>query len=143
MLINIGIDLVRVCCRVHVGNELGAGNGKGARFATIVSSITSLVIGLFFWVLIMGLHDKFALIFTSSSVVLDAVDNLSVLLAFTILLNSIQPVLSGQRAAPHISLQKTGQITTSVPWAGSHNAAQLVPPMSHVTVGPVGCTKHY
>ncbi|CAD6209925.1 unnamed protein product [Miscanthus lutarioriparius] len=80
---------------VRVANELGAGNGKGARFATIVSSITSLVIGLFFWVLIMGLHDKFALIFTSSSVVLDAVDNLSVLLAFTILLNSIQPVLSG------------------------------------------------
>uniref|UniRef100_A0A0A9EE58 Uncharacterized protein n=1 Tax=Arundo donax TaxID=35708 RepID=A0A0A9EE58_ARUDO len=80
---------------VRVANELGAGHGKGARFATIVSSMTSLVIGLFFWMLIMGLHDKFALIFTSSSVVLDAVDKLSVLLAFTILLNSIQPVLSG------------------------------------------------
>jgi len=70
MIINIGMDLVMACCRVRVANELGAGNGKGARFATIVSSITSLVIGLFFWVLIMGLHDKFALIFTSSSVVL-------------------------------------------------------------------------
>ncbi|PUZ42464.1 hypothetical protein GQ55_9G584700 [Panicum hallii var. hallii] len=80
---------------VRVANELGAGNGRGARFATIVSSITSLVIGLFFWVLIMGLHNKFAIIFTSSSVVLDAVDHLSVLLAFTVLLNSIQPVLSG------------------------------------------------
>ncbi|CAL4929488.1 unnamed protein product [Urochloa decumbens] len=80
---------------VRVANELGAGNGKGARFATIVSSVTSLVIGLFFWVLIMGLHDKFAIIFTSSPVVLDAADNLSVLLAFTVLLNSIQPVLSG------------------------------------------------
>ncbi|XP_039779585.1 protein DETOXIFICATION 27-like isoform X3 [Panicum virgatum] len=80
---------------VRVANELGAGNGAGARFATIVSSVTSLVIGLFFWVLIMGLHDKFAFIFTSSSVVLDAVDHLSVLLAFTVLLNSIQPVLSG------------------------------------------------
>jgi len=119
MLINIGMDLLLVCCRVRVANELGAGNGKGARFATIVSSITSLVIGLFFWVLIMGLHDKFALIFTSSSVVLDAVDNLSVLLAFTILLNSIQPVLSGQRAAPapHVSLpkKKSDPITTSLP----------------------------
>ncbi|KAJ1298452.1 hypothetical protein BS78_01G454800 [Paspalum vaginatum] len=80
---------------VRVANELGSGNGKGARFATIVSSLTSLVIGLFFWVLIMGLHDKFAFIFTTSPAVLDAVDNLSVLLAFTILLNSIQPVLSG------------------------------------------------
>ncbi|CAM0871818.1 unnamed protein product [Alopecurus aequalis] len=80
---------------VRVANELGAGNGKGARFATIVSTLTSLVIGLFFWVLVMGLHDKFALIFTSSAVVLDAVNNLAILLAFTILLNSIQPVLSG------------------------------------------------
>ncbi|OQU86679.1 hypothetical protein SORBI_3003G126200 [Sorghum bicolor] len=80
---------------VRVANELGAGNGIGARFAAIVSSTTSLVIGLFFWVLIMGLHSKIALIFTTSAVVLDAVDKLSLLLAFTILLNSVQPVLSG------------------------------------------------
>ncbi|TVU25985.1 hypothetical protein EJB05_28509 [Eragrostis curvula] len=80
---------------VRVANELGAGNGRGARFAAIVSSMTSLAIGVFFWVIIMFLHDKIALIFTSSTVVLDAVDKLSVLLAFTILLNSIQPVLSG------------------------------------------------
>ncbi|XP_020104248.1 protein DETOXIFICATION 27-like isoform X3 [Ananas comosus] len=80
---------------VRVANELGAGNGKGARFATIVSVVTSIIIGLFFCVLIMSLHDKFALIFTSSEVVLEAVDKLSILLAFTILLNSIQPVLSG------------------------------------------------
>ncbi|TVU22657.1 hypothetical protein EJB05_32372, partial [Eragrostis curvula] len=39
----------------------------------------------------MVLHDKIALIFTASDVVLDAVDELSILLAFTILLNSIQP----------------------------------------------------
>ena len=82
-------------CRVRVANELGAGNGKGARFAAIVSSTTSMAIGLFFWVLIMGLHDKIALIFTTSAVLLAAVDKLSLLLAFTILLNSIQPVLSG------------------------------------------------
>lgn len=80
---------------VRVANELGAGNGKGARFATIVSVATSLVIGLLFCILIMALHDKFAFIFTTSSVVLDAVDHLSILLAFTILLNSVQPVLSG------------------------------------------------
>ncbi|XP_066316250.1 protein DETOXIFICATION 27-like [Miscanthus floridulus] len=80
---------------VRVANELGAGNGKGARFAAIVSSTTSLVTGLFFCVLIMGLRDKIALIFTTSAVVLDGVDKLSLLLAFTILLNSIQPVLSG------------------------------------------------
>ncbi|XP_072979739.1 protein DETOXIFICATION 27-like [Typha angustifolia] len=80
---------------VRVANELGAGNGKGARFATIVSAITSTVIGLLFWALIIGFHEEIALIFSSSVVVLEAVDKLATLLAFTILLNSIQPVLSG------------------------------------------------
>lgn len=43
----------------------------------------------------MCLHDKIALIFTTSSAVLAAIDKLYVLLAFSILLNSIQPILSG------------------------------------------------
>ncbi|XP_068637287.1 protein DETOXIFICATION 27-like isoform X2 [Aristolochia californica] len=80
---------------VRVANELGAGNGRGAKFATIVSVSTSIVIGLFFWVLIMVLHDKFALIFTTSPIIIGAVNKLAVLLAFTILLNSVQPILSG------------------------------------------------
>ncbi|KAF8661537.1 hypothetical protein HU200_056958 [Digitaria exilis] len=80
---------------VRVANELGAGNGKGARFAAIVSSTTSLLIGLFCCGLVTCLHDKIALIFTTSAAVLAAIDKLYVLLAFTILLNSIQPILSG------------------------------------------------
>lgn len=82
-------------CSVRVANELGAGNGKGARFATIVSVTQSLIIGLFFGVLIMLLHNPIAWIFSSSVAVLDAVNKLSLLLAFTVLLNSVQPVLSG------------------------------------------------
>ncbi|TKY69921.1 TRANSPARENT TESTA protein 12 [Spatholobus suberectus] len=80
---------------VRVANELGAGNGKGAKFATTVSVGTSIIIGLFFWMLILILHDKFGYIFSNSKAVLDEVNNLSLLLAFTILLNSVQPVLSG------------------------------------------------
>ncbi|KAL5079005.1 hypothetical protein RYX36_007426 [Vicia faba] len=80
---------------VRVANELGAGNGKGAKFATIVAVLTSLTIGIFFWILILALHNKFGYIFTTSKPVLDEVSKLSLLLAFTILLNSIQPVLSG------------------------------------------------
>ena len=82
-------------CSVRVANELGAGNGKGARFATIVSVIQSLIIGLFFGVIIMLFHNQIAWIFSSSEAVLVAVNKLSILLAFTVLLNSIQPVLSG------------------------------------------------
>ncbi|KAJ6335467.1 hypothetical protein OIU78_012157 [Salix suchowensis] len=80
---------------VRVSNELGAGNGKGAKFATIVSVVQSSIVGLVFCLLIMLLHNKIALIFTSSSSVIHEVDNLAFLLAITILLNSVQPVLSG------------------------------------------------
>ncbi|XP_028091235.1 protein DETOXIFICATION 27-like isoform X2 [Camellia sinensis] len=80
---------------VRVANELGAGNAKGAKFATIVAVMTSLAIGLFFWLLILIFHNEIALIFTSSKPILEAVDKLSMLLAFTLLLNSVQPVLSG------------------------------------------------
>ena len=81
--------------RVRVAIELGAGNSRGAKFATGVSIVTSTVIGLFTCCLIVVFHDKLALIFSSSTVVLDAADKLSLLLATAILLNSIQPILSG------------------------------------------------
>ncbi|PIN08791.1 putative membrane protein, predicted efflux pump [Handroanthus impetiginosus] len=80
---------------VRVANELGAGNGKGAKFATIVSVTESIIIGLIFWLLIMFFHNEFALIYTTSKPVLEAVSKLSILLAFTVLLNSVQPILSG------------------------------------------------
>nr|XP_045084585.1 protein DETOXIFICATION 26-like [Aegilops tauschii subsp. strangulata] len=80
---------------VRVSNELGAGNGKGVRFATIVSTTTSFLIGLFFSLLALAFHDKITLVVSSSKAVIDAVDNLSVLLAISILLNGVQPVLSG------------------------------------------------
>ncbi|XP_056167932.1 protein DETOXIFICATION 27-like [Syzygium oleosum] len=80
---------------VRVANELGAGNAEAAKFATIVSVVQSTMIGLFFCALIMILHNKFAYIFTSSTDVLEEVDELSYLLGVTILLNSVQPILSG------------------------------------------------
>ena len=43
----------------------------------------------------MILHDKYAYLFTTTTEVLEAVDKLTVLLAVTILLNSVQPILSG------------------------------------------------
>ncbi|KAL6656166.1 hypothetical protein ACP70R_006992 [Stipagrostis hirtigluma subsp. patula] len=80
---------------VRVANELGAGNGQGARFAAFVSTITSFFIGLIISLLALIFHDKLAIIFSSSEAVIHAVDDISVLLALTILLNGVQPVLSG------------------------------------------------
>ncbi|CAN8256720.1 unnamed protein product [Cochlearia groenlandica] len=80
---------------VRVANELGSGNGKGARFAMIISVTQSLIIGIIFSVFIVFFHDQIGWIFSSSETVIKAVNDLSILLAFTILLNSVQPVLSG------------------------------------------------
>ncbi|KAL3514228.1 hypothetical protein ACH5RR_026945 [Cinchona calisaya] len=80
---------------VRVANELGAGNGKAAKFAANVSLAQSSILGIIFCVIIIIYHHQLALIFSSSPDVTSAVDKLSYLLAFTILLNSVQPVLSG------------------------------------------------
>ncbi|KAH0989170.1 hypothetical protein GBA52_000653 [Prunus armeniaca] len=80
---------------VRVANELGAGNTKAAKFATTVAVLTSLAVGVLFWLIIIAFNEKLAMIFTSSSPVITMVNELSVLLAFTILLNCIQPALSG------------------------------------------------
>ncbi|KAF3564421.1 hypothetical protein DY000_02019340 [Brassica cretica] len=80
---------------VRVANELGAGSGKGARFAMIISMTQSLIIGIIFSVLVVLLRDQIGWIFSSSETITKAVTELSILLAFTILLNSVQPVLSG------------------------------------------------
>ncbi|XP_021891130.1 protein DETOXIFICATION 27-like [Carica papaya] len=80
---------------VRVSNELGAGNGKAAKFATVVAVIQSTLIGVIFCGMIVIFRDKLSFIFSSSPDVLREVDHLAFLLAVTILLNSIQPVLSG------------------------------------------------
>jgi MATE family multidrug resistance protein len=46
--------------------------------------------------LVLIFHDKLAMVFSSSEAVIRAVDSISILLALTILLNGIQPVLSGK-----------------------------------------------
>ena len=89
---------------MRVANELGANNGRAAKFATIVSTTTSFLICLLISSLALIFHDKLAILFTSSEAVIDAVDGISVLLALTILLNGIQPVLSGSNA--RLSLMK-------------------------------------
>ncbi|KAM1014154.1 hypothetical protein ACFX15_043284 [Malus domestica] len=80
---------------VRVANELGSGNGKAAKFAQQVSMAQSASIGLCLCVLVIMFHHKFAHVFTSSPDVIEAVDQMSYLLAVTVLLNSVQSVLAG------------------------------------------------
>ncbi|XP_022882741.1 protein DETOXIFICATION 21-like isoform X2 [Olea europaea var. sylvestris] len=80
---------------VRVSNELGSGNSKAAKFSIIMTVLTSLAIGLVLFVFFLFFRGHLAYIFTKSQDVAKAVAHLSPLLAFSILLNSVQPVLSG------------------------------------------------
>lgn len=82
-------------CRVRVANELGAGSSRNAKFSIKVVVSTSLSIGVVLFALFLSFRGSLAYLFTESKAVADAVADLSFLLAFTILLNSVQPVLSG------------------------------------------------
>lgn len=80
---------------VRVSNELGAGNGRVAKFAVVVVSITSIAIGVVCMCVVFATRDVFPYLFTSSDAVAKETTKLAILLGFTVLLNSLQPVLSG------------------------------------------------
>lgn len=80
---------------VRVANELGRGSASAARFSIWVTVLTSLSIGFVLFLFFLFVRGRLAYIFTESDAVAKAVDHLSPLLAISILLNSVQPVLSG------------------------------------------------
>nr|AHI48504.1 multidrug and toxic extrusion transporter [Vaccinium corymbosum] len=80
---------------VRVANELGRGDSKAVKFSIKVIMSTSIVLGLVFFILCLIFGHNIGYLFTSNEEVAETVANLSVLLAFTMLLNTIQPVLAG------------------------------------------------
>lgn len=83
-------------CSVRVANELGRGSARAAKFSIWVTVITSFVIGFVLFIFFLFFRGRLAYIFTESPAVAKEVDHLSPLLAFSLLLNSVQPVLSGK-----------------------------------------------
>lgn len=92
MMISLGF---LAAASVRVSNELGRGSAKAAKFSILIMVLTSFCIGFVLFILFLFLKGRLAYIFTESPEVAAAVANLSPLLAFSILLNSVQPVLSG------------------------------------------------
>ncbi|CAA7410759.1 unnamed protein product [Spirodela intermedia] len=80
---------------VRISNELGARRPRAAKFSILVVVISSAIIGVFFMALVLSLRDVYGVPFTNSPVVSRAVSDLAVLFSFTLLLNSVQPVLTG------------------------------------------------
>ncbi|KAL0334436.1 UNVERIFIED_CONTAM: protein DETOXIFICATION 24 [Sesamum angustifolium] len=80
---------------VRIANELGRGDAKATKFSIKVLITTSVVIGVFFTILCLVFGHNIGYFFTNDVEVAESVSNLSVLLAISVLLNSIYPVLSG------------------------------------------------
>ncbi|PON84045.1 Multi antimicrobial extrusion protein [Trema orientale] len=80
---------------VRVSNELGAGHPKSAAFAVVIVTFSSFVIALIFAIMVLVLRHVISYAFTDGATVSDAVSELTPFLAASIILNGIQPVLSG------------------------------------------------
>ncbi|XP_050224587.1 protein DETOXIFICATION 24-like [Mercurialis annua] len=80
---------------VRTANELGRGDAKATKIAIKVNLATSVSIGVVFWIICLAFGHKIAYLFTSKEEVAKYVSTLSLLLAFSVLLNSFQAVLSG------------------------------------------------
>ncbi|CAN6298705.1 unnamed protein product [Urochloa humidicola] len=91
-MISIGFN---AAASVRVGNELGAGHPRAAAFSVVVVTALSFVITLAMAVVFLIFRDYISYIFTEGETVARAVSDLCPLLAATLILNGIQPVLSG------------------------------------------------
>ncbi|CAO2190254.1 unnamed protein product [Urochloa humidicola] len=80
---------------VRVSNELGSGRPRAAWNAVVVVVAEALLIGLTCMALILVFRDSFSVIFTSDDDLRRAVSKIAGLLGLTMVLNSVQPVISG------------------------------------------------
>ena len=87
---------------VRVSNELGLGHPRAAKYAVYVTVFQSLVIGLVCMAVVLIAKDYFAYIFTSSKVMQVATSKLAFILAITMVLNSVQPVVSGRFTSTYL-----------------------------------------
>lgn len=81
---------------MRISNELGSGHPRAAKYSVVVTTIEALMIGLVSAVIVIITKDHFAVIFTDSKEMQEAVSKLASLLGVTMILNSVQPVLSGK-----------------------------------------------
>ncbi|KAI4314383.1 hypothetical protein L6164_027297 [Bauhinia variegata] len=80
---------------VRVSNELGALHPRTAKFSLLVAVITSFMIGLLLSLILIIFRKQYPSLFSTDSQVQDIVVELTPLLALCIIINNVQPVLSG------------------------------------------------
>ncbi|KAL9384286.1 hypothetical protein Peur_024609 [Populus x canadensis] len=91
-MISVGFN---AAASVRVSNELGAGHPKSASFSVLVVTSCSFVVSVIAAIIVLIFRDSISYIFTEGEVVAKAASDLSPFLAVTLILNGVQPVLSG------------------------------------------------
>ncbi|KAG2238771.1 hypothetical protein Bca52824_092011 [Brassica carinata] len=91
-MVSVGFN---AAASVRTSNELGAGNPKSALFSTWMATFVSFVISVVEALAVMVSREYVSYVFTADAEVAKAVSDLCPFLAVTIILNGIQPVLSG------------------------------------------------
>ncbi|XP_061986005.1 protein DETOXIFICATION 29-like isoform X1 [Populus nigra] len=92
VMIAIGIN---AAISVRVSNELGAAHPRTAKFSLVVATLASLMIGLVIALILVLARNLYPDLFTNDAGVKELVKELTPLLAVCIIINNVQPVLSG------------------------------------------------
>lgn len=74
---------------------MGAGNPKAAAFSVVIVNMVSFIIAVIEAIVVLALRHVISYVFTEGETVANAVSDLCPYLAVTLILNGIQPVLSG------------------------------------------------
>ena len=82
---------------VRIGNELGAAQPRVAKLAVVVVAGASISLNTLIAIFVLVLRVSLSKLYTDSEEVVSAVSDLMPLLAISIFLNGIQPILSGQK----------------------------------------------
>ncbi|KAL2503762.1 MATE efflux family protein [Abeliophyllum distichum] len=80
---------------VRVSNELGAGRPRTAKFSVVVVSIFALLFGIFLALILMAARSQYPALFSNNKEVQKVVYDLTPLVAFSIIVNTVQPTFSG------------------------------------------------
>ncbi|KAK4798294.1 hypothetical protein SAY86_030620 [Trapa natans] len=94
-MVSVGFN---AAASVRVSNELGAGHPRSAAFCVVVVNLVSFVVAVVEAAVVMGLRHVISYAFTGGETVANAVSGLCPFLAVSLVLNGVQPVLSGKRS---------------------------------------------
>ncbi|CAI0463486.1 unnamed protein product [Linum tenue] len=92
VMVALGIN---AAISVRVSNELGAAHPRTARFSLVVAVISSFLTGLLISLILFIAKNGYPALFSSDTDVKALVKALTPLLALSIIINNVQPVLSG------------------------------------------------